>query len=163
MSTNRTCDVENGIVHWGGPLWYTLHLYSFNYPKNPSHATQDEARRLLTEGVQPLILGPDCRKNYSIYIASHPPSVSSRSSLVQWVVDLHNDVNRRLNKPELTCDEARNKYFYQKHPSPIVSGLTATRVSECGLQRSHAAMGSTVIVLLLVLAAFSYLNVRSRH
>ena len=51
--------------------------------------------------------GCACRKDYMLYKASTPPDFTSAESLWLWGVNLHNHVNRKLGKSELTVDEAR--------------------------------------------------------
>ena len=51
--------------------------------------------------------GCACRKDYMLYKASTPPDFTSPESLWLWGFNLHNYVNRKLGKPELTVEEAR--------------------------------------------------------
>ena len=51
--------------------------------------------------------GCACRKDYMLYKTSSPPDFTSPESLWLWGVELHNHVNRKLGKPELTIEEAR--------------------------------------------------------
>jgi len=51
--------------------------------------------------------GCKCRKDYLAYKAENPPDFSSEESLWLWGVALHNWVNRKLGKPELTIDQAK--------------------------------------------------------
>ena len=51
--------------------------------------------------------GCACRKDYMLYKASSPPDFTSPESLWLWGVELHNHVNRKLGKPELTVEQAR--------------------------------------------------------
>lgn len=51
--------------------------------------------------------GCKCRKDYATYKAENPPDFSSEESLWLWGVALHNAVNAKLGKPQITIDEAR--------------------------------------------------------
>lgn len=51
--------------------------------------------------------GCKCRKDYLTYKAENPPDFSSEESLWLWGVALHNWVNAKLGKPELTIDQAK--------------------------------------------------------
>lgn len=46
----------------------------------------------------------ECRKHWILLIQRLPPDFTR---YFEWTVEAHNDVNRRLNKPELTVEEAR--------------------------------------------------------
>lgn len=52
-----------------------------------------------------------CRPNYEKYISDHPFDLRSRDHLVRWMIDLHNDVNKRLGKPILSYEEAHNHIY----------------------------------------------------
>ena len=51
--------------------------------------------------------GCQCRRDYALYKASNPPDFSSPEALWIWGFNLHNWVNRKLGKPELTVEEAK--------------------------------------------------------
>lgn len=51
--------------------------------------------------------GCQCRRDYAEYKANNPPSFESAESIWLWGVDLHNYVNSKLGKPEVTIKEAR--------------------------------------------------------
>lgn len=50
--------------------------------------------------------GCSCRKDYTSYKAENPPDFSSELAFFVWGVKLHNWVNRKLGKAELTIEEA---------------------------------------------------------
>lgn len=47
-----------------------------------------------------------CRAFYAKYKADNPPDFSTPEAFFAWGVALHNAVNRKLGKPELTIEEA---------------------------------------------------------
>lgn len=51
--------------------------------------------------------GCHCRKFYLEYKANNPPDFSSEDALWIWGVGLHNAVNKKLDRLELTIDKAR--------------------------------------------------------
>ena len=48
----------------------------------------------------------ECKGGYQQIIAEMPPDFTSPEAFFAWGVNLHNAVNRKLGKPELTIDEA---------------------------------------------------------
>ena len=66
-----------------------------------------------------------CRAFYAKYKADNPPDFSTPEAFFAWGVALHNAVNRKLGKPELTIEEAlsiwRNSDGSTKDGSEIVS------------------------------------------
>lgn len=45
-----------------------------------------------------------CAKHFGAMLAREPPRLDSREALAQWLCERHNEVNRRLGKPEFGCD-----------------------------------------------------------
>jgi hypothetical protein len=48
----------------------------------------------------------DCKDGYQRILADMPPDYSSPEAFFAWGVALHNAVNKKLLKPEITIDEA---------------------------------------------------------
>ena len=57
-----------------------------------------------------------CRAHYRRYVATHlaagvaAPALLDRESLGRFVVDLHNDVNRRLHRPTMDYEAVHRMY-----------------------------------------------------
>ncbi len=52
----------------------------------------------------------DCKDGYQKILEDMPPDFTSPDAFFAWGVRLHNAVNRKLGKPELTIDEARKTW-----------------------------------------------------
>jgi len=50
--------------------------------------------------------GCQCKRFYADWKTQHPPDFSSPEAFFAWGVRLHNAVNAKLGKPEITIDEA---------------------------------------------------------
>jgi hypothetical protein len=50
--------------------------------------------------------GCSCKRFYGEWKADNPPDFSSPEAFFAWGVRLHNAVNAKLGKPEITIDEA---------------------------------------------------------
>ena len=89
---------------WGRAGWTFLHAITMSYAEAPTVCEQ-EAMRQFFGSVAPILPCPRCREHFSRALAADPPQVGSRRALVAWLVGIHNAVNRRLKKRELTVDE----------------------------------------------------------
>lgn len=49
----------------------------------------------------------NCKEGYKAILKDYPPDFSSPEAFFAWGVALHNAVNRKIGKPEMTLDEAR--------------------------------------------------------
>ena len=97
---------------WGPPLWFIMHSVAMNYPEaSPSYVEQrnhydfyHSLRNVLPCGV--------CREHYAELLKQYPlnPYLESRGQLVTWVVLIHNKVNMRYGKTEMTVRDANAHY-----------------------------------------------------
>lgn len=98
---------------WGPSLWELIHTIAFKYENRP---LTDELKRqyiIFFKSLTVLIPCNLCRIHYKYHISKIPvdKQVNSYPTLLKWVNDLHNIVNRRTRKKVYTIEEAKKKYF----------------------------------------------------
>jgi hypothetical protein len=93
---------------WGPGAWLFLHSITLAYPENPTEQDKERIKAFfLTLGeVLPCRY---CRENFIRHIRKLPIQCDSRTDLVLWLIDIHNQVNEMLKKPILTREEALQK------------------------------------------------------
>jgi len=103
----------------------TFASFQFNHLPNPWIGLHDgtvrDATSLAKWELQIPQYGCACKKDYAIYKAENPPDFSSPESLWLWGIALHNWVNRKLNKPEITIEEARKIWSQNNDLSQVGS------------------------------------------
>lgn len=102
------------LNQWGAAGWRFLHSVSFSYPAKPSF---EERRHMFTflRSVGHVLPCKRCRAHYNAYVEARlivPSSapLASREALSRFLVDLHNDVNARLQRPSVHYDTVRYEY-----------------------------------------------------
>jgi hypothetical protein len=99
---------------WGPCYWRTLHAVTFNYPGQPS-AEDIQRMREFFALIPFMIPCPACGLHFARALRETHPMTSqvlaSQESLTRWLVDVHNAVNRRLEKPEVHYDDVRQFYL----------------------------------------------------
>lgn len=107
--TDKTADPRL----WGPHLWAYLHYSAMNYPNNPSQK-QKEAMKDWLCCLSATIPCKNCSNHYSKYIEQHRSRLdeicSSKDKLFNFLVDIHNKVNKRNGKREVSYTEARQIY-----------------------------------------------------
>ena len=92
--------------HWGSHAWTTFHYWTLGYPEV---ATADEQQNYVTffQSFGRTIPCQSCRKHFQSLLLHYPPEqhMRSRSDLIRWGVFMHNQVNKRLRKPEMSMDD----------------------------------------------------------
>lgn len=98
---------------WGEPMWRSIHSVAIGYPQNPS----DEVKKaykdwfLLLAKVLPCI---ECSKGYASIIKDNPidEALGTRADLIQWTVNVHNAVSKKLGKPEMSVEHVTRNYVF---------------------------------------------------
>ena len=102
---------------WGPHGWKFLHYVSLGYPQEP---TENDKRyyKDFYISLQNVLPCETCQGNYKKNLSELPMdnALQSRDSLVKWVIDVHNKVNKESNKRELGYDEAIQLYLTEEQP-----------------------------------------------
>jgi hypothetical protein len=88
---------------WGPFFWHTIHIVALGYPKNPTY-TDKKCAKEFYESLAFLIPCTVCREHYKEHITKNPltPYLDTKKDLLQWTINIHNQVNIKLGKPEWT-------------------------------------------------------------
>lgn len=135
--------------YWGPALWTTLHTMSFNYPEQPTEEEKAQYRDFFHALKYVLPCG-ECRRHYANGIEkTYPlePALKNRDTLSRWLVDFHNVVNKRLNKPIVPYDSVKEKY---ESMSKKCTSCDVNVVAQCNNTR-HKTNNLLFIVILLLL------------
>lgn len=98
---------------WGPPMWHYLHTMSFNYPVNPSDEDKKYYRDFIIS-LQHVLPCKYCRINLKTNLRQLPLTMAdmkSRESFSRYVYELHELVNKMLNKKSgLSYCDVRERY-----------------------------------------------------
>jgi hypothetical protein len=98
---------------WGPGMWHFLHTMSFNYPVHPTEKDKIHYRDFVINLKYTLPCGK-CRKNLVKNFQILPltmKNMESRSTFSKYIYDLHEVINKMLNKnSKLTYEAIRERY-----------------------------------------------------
>lgn len=103
--------------NWGKFGWGFIHNVALGYPNNEISYMEKEQYRIFFTVIGDVLPCEDCRKHYKEMIKDNPPVLVDRNSIFKWTVDIHNKVNKRLNKKIITLSEAYNIWTKDKKQS----------------------------------------------
>lgn len=86
---------------WGPATWQYLHAITLNYPEEPSDQMKDIFRREI-EDLEFKLPCSECQSHCKKNLCQLPlldSDLSSRVSLIRWMIKFHNIINKMLNKP----------------------------------------------------------------
>lgn len=95
---------------WGKYQWAAIHFSALGYPNDPSTQMKNTFRAYFTEILPSVLPCEACRNHLRQTLANELPltneDLRNSETLFKWTVKLHNIVNQRLHKPEVTLEEA---------------------------------------------------------
>lgn len=94
---------------WGPHVWQALHYITLGYPQNPSKEQKLKYKTffVLLKDTLPCSV---CANHYAENLKKMPLSdkdLANKESLVKWLINFHNVVNKMKEKPVIKYIEAR--------------------------------------------------------
>lgn len=110
----KGAEVSSNPKHWGRYFWTTLVYIGLNYPNNP---TEEDKRiyRNFFESIGYLLPCVKCRYNYKKHSENNPIDLTSRVSLLEWLLKIYN--SQEQNSP-LTLRQFIAKYLKSPNGNP---------------------------------------------
>ena len=97
---------------WGPHYWFFLHTLAMTYPNHPNAVTKKKYYEFIQN--LPLFLPVEqISGEFSKLIDKYPitPYLDNRDSFVRWMHFIHNKINEKLEKPQISLNEFFIKYY----------------------------------------------------
>ena len=97
---------------WGPHMWFFLHTIAFSYPNRPNAITKKKYYEFI-QNLPMFIPIENMAGDFSKILNKYPvqPYLDSKDSFIRWVWFIHNKINKKLEKPEITLSEFYVKYY----------------------------------------------------
>ena len=148
---------------WGPSAWKFLHAITFNYSEHPSDADR-QAMIVFFRSLPSILPCELCANHLQEHYKSLPPEdhLADRKTVVKWLFDIHNEVNKSLNKPikdfnEFISETKKEADYYRNKPLNMVCSKS--------VMGSHSGfLWGIIIVLvgLLIASNMHRLKIRKR-
>jgi hypothetical protein len=95
---------------WGNHAWKFMHYVTLGYPENPTEEHKNNYKNFFIS-LKYVLPCSICAKHYEENLQKLPLTdeiLSSKNKLIKWCIDLHNIVNKMLNKNILSYEYAYN-------------------------------------------------------
>lgn len=99
-------------LFWGPGFWIALHSITFDYPTHPSEQDKVNYKNFFHD-LKYVLPCASCRAHYKEGLETNfpiEPALKNRETLSKWLVDFHNNVNKRLGKPIVSYESVKEKY-----------------------------------------------------
>lgn len=98
---------------WGPAFWFSLHNGALRFPENASPTWRDRMKNFIL-GIPVMVPCEKCSVHATAYIENNYDKldtvVSNKDTLFEFFCNFHNYVNKRLDKPEMSIDDALAMY-----------------------------------------------------
>ena len=130
---------------WGPDFWGLLHFISIKYPNNPNETDKKKICNLI-KAIPYVVPCAKCSKHFQNNLHKNPldySDISSKNKFVTWFVDLHNVVNKFLNKSIFSQKEAQeyidflSKENYFKYLKKVISYIESEVKNNMDLFKSQ--------------------------
>jgi len=132
---------------WGPHYWFFLHTAAMNYSTVPTETLRKKYYELI-QNFALFIPDVEVANNFLKLLDSYPvtPYLESRQSLIHWVHFIHNKVNAKLGKRELSLHESLEAYHAHYIPREREKALLK-KYKKHLFYGTIAALGGLIIYL----------------
>ncbi|KJZ72383.1 hypothetical protein HIM_08186 [Hirsutella minnesotensis 3608] len=108
-SSRPRADCPPDVEALGRSTWTLLHSIAASYPETPSRSQQSDLLGFvgLFSKLYPCWV---CAEDFQSYLGRQQPRVGSRDEFGKWLCGAHNEVNRKLGKPEFDCSKWEERW-----------------------------------------------------
>lgn len=102
---------------WGPHYWFMIHTIALNYPHSPNDTTKKKYYDFIYS--LPLFIPVnDIAAEFSKLLDLYPvaPYLDSRDAFIRWTHFIHNKINTKLEKPELSLHDFYAQYYEAYKP-----------------------------------------------
>ena len=97
---------------WGPHYWFFIHTVAMTYPIRPNAITKKKYYEFI-QNLPLFIPVENMSGEFSKLLDKYPvtPYLDNRESLIRWTHFIHNKINQKLEKPQISLSEFYVKYY----------------------------------------------------
>jgi len=97
---------------WGPHYWFFLHTVAMTYPHHPNAVTKKKYYEFV-QNLPLFIPVEEISKEFEKMLDVYPitPYLDNRDSFVRWMHFIHNKINEKLEKPQITLNDFFVQYY----------------------------------------------------
>ena len=109
------CDLDPKI--WGPHYWFFLHTIAMSYPVHPNAVTKKKYYDFV-QNIPLFIPVESMAGEFSKLLDKYPvqPYLDNKESIIRWMWFIHNKINKKLEKPEISLNDFYVKYYEEYKP-----------------------------------------------
>jgi hypothetical protein len=102
---------------WGPHYWFFLHTISMSYPVHPNAVTKKKYYDFV-QNIPLFIPVESMAGEFSKLLDQYPvqPYLDNKESFIRWMWFIHNKINKKLEKPQISLNDFYIKYYEEYKP-----------------------------------------------
>ena len=102
---------------WGPHYWFFLHTITLSYPVYPNAVTKKKYYDFV-QNIPLFIPVESIASDFSKLLDKYPvqPYLDNKESFIRWMWFIHNQINKKLEKPQITLNDFYVKYYQEYKP-----------------------------------------------
>jgi Erv1 / Alr family len=139
--------------NWGPSAWKFLHYVTLSYPDNPANTDKIKFYNFFIN-IKEILPCEKCRYNFNEHLKKYPLTddvLSARFFVVNWLINIHNEVNISLGKPTMTYNQFLETYLNQN----------ANNTNDNSLE--NISTQTMIIILIIVLILILILAIKIKN
>ena len=97
---------------WGPHYWFFLHTIAMSYPIHPNAVTKKKYYDFV-QNIPLFIPVESMAGEFSKLLDQYPvqPYLDNKESFIRWLWFIHNKINKKLEKPQISLNDFYIKYY----------------------------------------------------
>jgi hypothetical protein len=102
---------------WGPHYWFFLHTITMSYPIHPNAVTKKKYYDFV-QNIPLFIPVESMAGEFSKLLDQYPvqPYLDNKESFIRWMWFIHNKINIKLEKPQISLNDFYVKYYEEYKP-----------------------------------------------
>ena len=102
---------------WGPHYWFFLHTIAMSYPDPPTAVTKKKYYDFV-QNIPLFIPVESMAGEFSKLLDQYPvqPYLDNKESFIRWMWFIHNKINKKLEKPQISLNDFYVKYYEEYKP-----------------------------------------------
>ena len=142
-------------LSWGPFLWGTIHLLCLGAPMT-LETEQQAAYRGFFDSLTGVIPCGKCANHYRDHLFKTPVDATSRQSLFEWSVQLHNAVNATLGKPSMDIHGAFDTWLHIANNERGVRDMQHDSIHDYDVKNRNAWKSASLVMIFMIILMVCY-------
>jgi hypothetical protein len=102
---------------WGPHYWFFLHTIAMSYPIHPNAVTKKKYYDFV-QNIPLFIPVESMAGEFSKLLDQYPvqPYLDNKESFIRWMWFIHNKINKKLEKPQISLNDFYVNYYEEYKP-----------------------------------------------